>query len=116
LHSYYADPEIEIAPPFGEQWMSYPFLFDSRAILPEWAMAMAAGADLTARIEAKNERTLATLRAPLGNPSSFLSYDLLRDAGIDIATAAPYQALIGKMNSDLNSLEQDTGAIGPSRQ
>jgi oligoendopeptidase F len=107
LHTYYANPDIDIDPLFAEQWMSYPFIFDSRHILAEWAMAMAGGTDLLARIESQDSHTKATIVSPLGKSSSFTSYDLLRDAGIEIDSDAPYQALINKMNADMDLLEQE---------
>jgi oligoendopeptidase F len=107
LHVYYEDPDIDIDPLFAEQWMSYPFIFDSRHILPEWAMAVAAGADLEARIQARTAEAMATVGAPLAKPSSFTSHDLLRDVGINIETDAPYEALIRKMTSDMNRLERE---------
>jgi oligoendopeptidase F len=107
LRAYYADPAIDIDPLFAEQWMSFPFIFDARHILPEWAVAMAAAVDLTTRIEAQDSRALTTIRAPLAMRNSFVSYDLMRDAGTVIDSDAPYVELIRKMNSDLEQLESE---------
>jgi oligoendopeptidase F len=102
LQAYYADPDIDIDPLFAEQWMSYPFMFDSRHILPEWAMAMPAGAALEAQILAKQRQTMATIQAPLANPKSFTSYDILLDAGVDVDSDLPYEVLIRKMTADMD--------------
>lgn len=107
LRSFYSNPEITIDPLFAEQWMSYPFLYDSRHILPEWAMAVAAGVDLLDHVENHDGRTKTTVRMPLANPSSFTSYDLLHDAGIDVNSDSPYRALIAKMNFDMDLLQSE---------
>jgi oligoendopeptidase F len=107
LHDFYADPGIEIDPLFAEQWMTYPFLFDARHILPEWAMAMGVGAELVGRLEAHDERATTTVRAPLLNATSFTSYDIARDAGIEINDEAMYRSVILKMNTDMDLLEKE---------
>ena len=107
LNHFYADPGIDIDPLFAEQWMTYPFLFDSRHILPEWAMAMGVGVQLVGRLEAYDERATAAVRAPLLNPTSFTSYDVARDAGIEIDGDAMYQSVVLKMNRDMDLLEKE---------
>jgi hypothetical protein len=46
LRRFYNDQGITIDPLFAEQWMTCPFIFDSRHILLEWAVAMDVGAAL----------------------------------------------------------------------
>jgi oligoendopeptidase F len=107
LNHFYADPGVEIDPLFAEQWMTYPFIFDSRHILPEWAMAMGVGAELVGRLEAHDERVTAAIRAPLLNATSFTSYDIAHDAGVEIDGDAMYQSVVLKMNTDMDLLEKD---------
>jgi oligoendopeptidase F len=107
LSHFYADPGIEIDPLFAEQWMTYPFIFDSRHILPEWAMAMGVGAELVGRLEAHDERAIAAIRTPLLNATSFASYDVARDAGVEIDGDVMYQSVVLKMNTDMDLLEKD---------
>jgi oligoendopeptidase F len=106
LKAYYDDPQIHVDPEFAYQWMSYPFLFDSRHILAEWAMAMAAGAELVDKIESRDQQTISMIRAPLAAAGSYTSFDLLRDEHIDVDSDEPYQAVLRRMNSKMDVLER----------
>jgi hypothetical protein len=107
LRRFYNDQGITIDPLFAEQWMTYPSMFDSRHILPEWAVAMGVGAALVGGIEARDQRAIATIVAPLDKVGSFTSYDLAHDAGIEIDGDAMYQSIVRKMNADMDLLEKE---------
>ncbi len=51
--------------------------------------------------ERLSEMYLELLRAG----SSAFSYDLLKDAGVDMATAAPYEAIAARMNAIMDEME-----------
>jgi oligoendopeptidase F len=76
-------------------------------VLAEWAIAMASAAAMAERLEANDPETIAALAHPMARPGSFTSYDLLRDAGVDLATGAPYEALYRRMNRLMDALERE---------
>lgn len=75
--------------------------------LPEWAFAMASAAAMSDLVDAGNAATLEAIRHPMGKPDSFTSYDLLRDAGVDLATAQPYELLARRFARLLDALERE---------
>jgi oligoendopeptidase F len=52
--------------------------------------------------EGATERYLAVLKSG----GSRYSYEMLRDAGVDLATPAPYEALMQQMNTIMDEIEQ----------
>jgi oligoendopeptidase F len=106
LRDYYAGSGIAFTPADGEEWMSLPNLFYGH-VWDEWAFAMAGAAAMVERVEAGDQATIAAIVAPMGRPDSYSSYDMLRDARADPTEPAMYQAVVRRMNADMDRIERE---------
>ena len=86
------------------EWAYIPHFYNAFYVY-QYATSIAASSLFAKRIEAKEpgalERYLAMLRAGGSN----YPYDLVKTAGVDLATPAPYQALVARMNSIMDEIE-----------
>lgn len=113
LREYYppAGDGPVVADPWGAQALDFPNMYYGD-VLPEWALAMSGAAALAARIESGDRNTIEAVTHPLRRRASFTSHDLLVDAGVDLTTDAPYDALIARMNAKMNDLEREISKEG----
>ncbi|HEY1725876.1 MAG TPA: M3 family oligoendopeptidase [Steroidobacteraceae bacterium] len=106
LRKYYgeADGVMKIDPQYCIEWAAVPHFYRDFYVY-QYATSMAGAASMTDAIlkegEPARDRFLALLRAG----GSDYPYDLYKRAGIDMATPAPYQALIARMNRIMDQIE-----------
>ncbi|HEY3731698.1 MAG TPA: M3 family oligoendopeptidase [Steroidobacteraceae bacterium] len=109
LRKYYgeADGVMKIDPRYCIEWAFVPHFFRDFYVY-QYATSMAGAAYMTDAIlkqgEPARERFLTLLRAG----GSDYPYELYKRAGIDMATPAPYQALMARMNRIMDQIEELT--------
>jgi oligoendopeptidase F len=107
LKRYYGDAEgiMKIDPVYCNEWEFVPHFYYGYYVY-QYATSMAGAALLTDAIikEGKpaRERFLTMLRAG----GSDYAYEIYRRAGIDMATPAPYQALVARMDRIMDEVER----------
>lgn len=107
LRSYYGEAEgvMHIDPRYCIEWAFVPHFYYDFYVY-QYATSMAGAAYMTDAIleqgSSARERYFALLRAG----GSDYPYPLYRKAGIDMASAAPYQALMARMNRIMDQIEQ----------
>jgi len=96
---------MTIDPQYCQEWAYIPHFFRPFYVYV-YATSMAASAQLGAELAAgkpgAQERYLNVLRAGGAVPP----YKLLKDAGVDLASPAPYRALMDRMNRVLDEMER----------
>lgn len=112
LRKYYGDAQgvTKIDPAYCIEWAFIPHFY-LNFYLYQYATSMAGAAYMTDAILKEGaparDRFLAMLRAG----GSDYPYDIYKRAGIDMATPAPYQALIARMNRIMDQIE----ALAPQK-
>ncbi len=107
LRTYYGEAEgvMHIDPHYCIEWAFVPHFYYDFYVY-QYATSMAGAAYMTDAIleqgASARERYFAMLRAG----GSDYPYELYRKAGIDMATAAPYRALMARMNHIMDQIEQ----------
>jgi oligoendopeptidase F len=76
-------------------------------VLAEWAFARVGAEVVSERVDAGDAAALEALRHPLGKPDSFTSYELLRDAGVDLATPQPYEVVARRFGRLLDTIDRE---------
>jgi oligoendopeptidase F len=71
----------------------------------QYATSIAARSLLAQRVVAKEPGALGSYLAMLKSGSSDYPYELVKKAGVDLATPAPYQAIVARMNSIMDEIE-----------
>jgi oligoendopeptidase F len=94
---------------FAGEWMTFSVPFASYEH-QFWPPAMAAAAVMNEKMRAGGDSARKAVTAVLRRGDSDRSYDLFRDAGIDLAKAEPYEAVIHRMNRLLDDLEKELGS------
>ncbi len=106
MKKYHGEAEgvMQIDPAYCIEWAFVPHFFYNFYVY-QYATSIAGAAEFTDRIVKEGqpaaERFLTMLRAG----GSDYPYELYKRAGIDLATAAPYQALIARMNRIMDEIE-----------
>jgi len=106
LKRYHGDAEgvMKIDPAYCIEWAFVPHFFYNFYVY-QYATSMAGAAEFTDAIVREGrpaaERFLDMLRAG----GSDYPYDLYKRAGIDMASEAPYKALIARMNRIMDDIE-----------
>jgi oligoendopeptidase F len=106
LKKYHGEAQgvMKIDPAYCIEWAFVPHFFYNFYVY-QYATSIAGAAEFTDRIVTEGrpaaERFLTLLRAG----GSDYPYELYKRAGIDLATAAPYQALIARMNRIMDEIE-----------
>lgn len=106
LKKYHGEAEgvMVIDPAYAIEWAFIPHFYYDFYVY-QYATSMAGAAEFSAAIASEGqpaaERFLAMLRAG----GSDYPYDLYSRAGIDLASPAPYQALIARMNRIMDEIE-----------
>ena len=106
LKKYHGEAQgvMKIDPAYCIEWAFVPHFFYNFYVY-QYATSIAGAAEFTDRIVKEGrpaaERFLTMLRAG----GSDYPYELYKRAGIDLATAAPYQALIARMNRIMDEIE-----------
>lgn len=107
LRTYYGEAEgvMKIDPAYCIEWAYVPHFYYNFYVY-QYATSMAGAAWLTEDIlkqgDTARDRFLTLLRAG-GNG---YPYELYKQAGLDMASAAPYQALVARMNRIMDDIEK----------
>jgi oligoendopeptidase F len=111
VRSYREDPGLgeTVAPMFAGEWMDNGLAFESFED-QNFPLAMAAACSLVEKARAGDPRARNGFEGVRGRIGSDFSYDLLKAAGVDLATPAPYEAEMRRMRLLVNDLEQLIGA------
>lgn len=95
---------VSIDPTYAVEWAYIPHFYYNFYVY-QYATSMAAAAALAEQVlqggEAAREEYLDLLRAG----GSDYPYELLRDTGVDLASPAPYEALVAYMNEVMDQIE-----------
>jgi len=106
LKDYYGEAAITIPPASGEEWMTLGTAYYGH-VSDEWAFAMAGAAAMYEQVKAHDANSIAAIISPMSKPDSYLSYDLLRDAGADPMASSTYEAVFRRMNADMDALDRE---------
>lgn len=90
---------------YGNEWMFIPHFYYNMYVF-QYATSLTAGTALYARMVEDGEAGVANYKNLLRGGGSDYPYDLLRNAGVDLATAAPYQSVIARMNAIMDEMEK----------
>lgn len=110
LRRYQGEAEgvMKIDPSYCTEWAAVPHFYYGFYVY-QYATSMAGAAELTAAIEREGpparDRFLAMLKAG----GSDYPYTIYRRAGLDMASPAPYQALVARMNRVMDQIETLVG-------
>jgi oligoendopeptidase F len=108
LREYYGDNKetVRVDDSFGELALVEGNTYYGE-VLAEWAFAMASAAAIAERVEAGDAKSIAALKNPMSRPGSFTSEDLLIDAGVDIYSPQPYEALVRRLDRAVEALDKE---------
>lgn len=111
LISEYYGPDLELDDEVRHEWSRVPHFYRAFYVY-QYATGLVAATALARAVlegdEVARQRYLAFLAAG----SSKDSLELLRDAGVDLTTAEPYQAAFATMEQDLATLESALVELG----
>jgi oligoendopeptidase F len=106
LKRYHGDAEgvLKIDDLYGIEWAYIPHFYN-RFYVFQYATSITAGTAFAERIlkgePGAREKYLGMLKAG----GSRYPYELVKEAGVDLASPEPYQALIGRMNKIMDQIE-----------
>ncbi len=106
LKRYYGDKEgvTHISDRDGAEWSYVPHFYYNFYVY-QYATSIAAASQFSADILAKKPGALDRYLTLLSAGGSSDPYDLLKTAGIDMATPAPYDAVATQMNGIMDQME-----------
>jgi oligoendopeptidase F len=95
---------VAIDEPYCIEWAYIPHFYNPFYVY-QYATAIAASALFAERVAGGDTQALERYLGMLRAGDSNYPYDLVKAAGVDLATAAPYQALVGRMNGIMDRIE-----------
>jgi len=106
LKHYYGDDKgvTKIDPGYCVEWAFIPHFYYGFYVY-QYATSMVGAAAFTKAIEAKEPKARERFINLLKAGGSDYPYDLYKKAGIDMATPKPYQALIARMNHQMDQID-----------
>jgi oligoendopeptidase F len=106
LKRYHGDAQgvVKIDDPYCIEWAYIPHFYNGFYVY-QYATSIAASSLFAGRILKKEPGALEKYIAMLKSGSSDYPYELVKKAGVDLATPAPYQAIVARMNSIMNEIE-----------
>jgi len=106
LRRYYGEAEgvMKIDPLYCTEWESVPHFYYGFYVY-QYATSMAGAAEFTDAILKEGAPARDRFINMLKGGGSDYAYELYRRAGIDMATAEPYQALVARMNRVMDQIE-----------
>jgi oligoendopeptidase F len=106
LKRYYGEEQgvMRIDPAYCIEWASVPHFYYDFYVW-QYATSMAGAAELTDAILKQGAPARARFIDMLRAGGSDYPYELYKKVGIDMATPAPYQALVARMNRLLDEIE-----------
>ncbi len=106
LRRYHGADEgvMKIDPLYAIEWAYIPHFYYNFYVY-QYATSVSGGVQFAERILAGEEGAAESYLNVLKAGGSEYPYELLKEAGIDLATKAPYEALIGRMNGIMDEIE-----------
>jgi oligoendopeptidase F len=95
---------VDVDDAYCVEWAYIPHFYNGFYVY-QYATSIAASALLARRVEANEPGALTRYLDLLRAGGSDYPYDLVKKAGVDLASPAPYQALIARMNSIMDEIE-----------
>lgn len=89
---------------YTNEWMFVPHFYYNMYVF-QYATSLTAGAALYEKIVRDGERGVENYKNLLRAGGSDYPYDLLVRAGVDLATSAPYRAVVAQMNAIMDQME-----------
>jgi oligoendopeptidase F len=107
LKKYYGDDKgvTKIDPAYCVEWAFIPHFYYGFYVY-QYATSMVGAAVFTKGIEAGDAKTRENFITMLKAGGSDYPYELYKKAGLDMATPAPYKALIARMNNIMDQIEK----------
>lgn len=119
LKRYHGDAEgvMKIDPTYCAEWAYIPHFYRPFYVY-QYATSMAAAAYFAGQVEQKGEPARDAYLSVLRAGGSEYPYQLLKKAGLDMASPTPYQALIKRMDTIMDEMEKilDQQAAKPARR
>ena len=97
---------------YGAEWMTFPVPFLSYEHL-FWPPAMAAACTVVERLKAGDARARRVAQL-FGRGDLDLSYQMLREIGVDMASPEPYEAVVRRMDALNRELEDLLRNVPPA--
>jgi oligoendopeptidase F len=106
LKQYHGDAEgiVKIDEPYTVEWAYIPHFYNEFYVY-QYATSIAASSLFADAILKKQPGARERYLKMLSSGSSDYPYQVVKDAGVDLATPAPYQALVARMNSIMDQIE-----------
>lgn len=107
LRRYHGHDEgvVRIDDLYTHEWMFVPHFYYNMYVF-QYATSLTAGTALYTKIADEGEAGVENFRNLLRAGGSDYPYELLVDAGVDLATPAPYLAVVGQMNEIMDQMER----------
>ena len=106
LKRYHGDAQsiMKIDPAYTVEWEYIPHFYNAFYVF-QYATSIAAAQEFSQRIIANAPGARAAYLKMLSSGGSAYPYDLVKAAGVDLASPKPYQALAARMNSIMDQIE-----------
>ena len=106
LKRYHGEAQgvMKIDPAYALEWAYVPHFYHGFYVF-QYATSIAAAQAFSQRIVAKEPGALQAYLKMLGSGGSSDPYELVKAAGVDLATPQPYQALVARMNGIMDQIE-----------
>jgi oligoendopeptidase F len=107
LKRYHGDAQgaVKIDDVYGSEWEYIPHFYTDYYVY-QYATCLSAAAYFTHGIESGDTKMRDTYLSVLKAGGSDYPYDILKKAGLDMASPASYQALIARLNMLLDQMEK----------
>ncbi len=90
---------------YTNEWMFVPHFYYNMYVF-QYATSLTAGTALYAKIAEDGQAGVDNFRNLLRAGGSDYPYNILRNAGVDLATPEPYQAVVNRMNAIMDEMEK----------
>jgi oligoendopeptidase F len=100
-----SDGVVAIDDAYCVEWAYVPHFFSLPFYVYQYATSIAASSLFAKRVQEKQPGVLDRYLALLKAGGSNYPYDLVKAAGVDLATPEPYQALFARMNAIMDEIE-----------
>ncbi len=106
LRRYHGDKEgvVKIDDVYATEWAYIPHFYNSFYVF-QYATSISAGSLFAQSILKGEPGARERYLKVLSSGSSAYPYDLVKAAGVDLATPAPYQAVVARMNRIMDEIE-----------
>lgn len=106
LKRYHGDAQgiVKIDDPYCLEWSYVPHFYNGFYVY-QYATSIAASSLFAERILKKEPGALDKYLTLLRSGSADYPYELVKKAGVDLATPSPYRAIVARMNSIMDEIE-----------